>query len=183
MEFNQFKLGYEQLNDYMNSIDEAHIVIDFSTVMRSNAVELLHHLRGVSSSRCCFYVSEYFDKQVAGLIDDKESGFCSELVLNSIIPAWEEYSCLRLHTIDEEMSPYDFFLQLCQKGYTSCFLTGNETEAWKHILGTNRGNVLLVTDDCSFFFVDSDFDRLKEQFGTIEKFMMMAVRENVKHLQ
>ena len=112
MELNQFKLDYEKLNKYINSIDKMHIVIDFSTVMRSNAAELFHHLRGLSRSRCCFYVSKYFDKQVTQLIDDKESGFCSEMILNSIIPAWEEYSCLNLYTIDEKMSSYDFFVRL-----------------------------------------------------------------------
>ncbi len=178
MELNQFKLDYEKLNKYINSIDKMHIVIDFSTVMRSNAAELFHHLRGLSRSRCCFYVSKYFDKQVTQLIDDKESGFCSEMILNSIIPAWEEYSCLNLYTIDEKMSSYDFFVRLYQKGHTSCFLTGNETETWKHILGAIRGNVLLVTDVGSFFFIESSFDYLKKGFGCIEKNMDREIHDD-----
>lgn len=47
-------------------------------------------------------------------------------------------------------------------------MTGNETEAWKHILGENRGNVLLVTDNGSYFFADSSYSFIREKYGHIE---------------
>ena len=168
MELDQFKIDFGQLNNYVNSTDKMHIVVDFTAVMRSSASELFRCLRGLSRSCCCFYVSKLFDKKITQLVDDKESGFCSEAVLNSIIPAWEEYSCLNLHTMEEETNSYRFFKQLCQKGHTSCLLTGNETEAWKHILGENRGNVLLVTDNGSYFFADSSYSFIREKYGHIE---------------
>lgn len=168
MDLNHFKLDFSLFNAYINSMDKMHIVIDFSTVMRSNAADIFHWLRSLSRSRCCFYVSEKFDKQITQLIDDKETGFCSETALNSILPAWEEYSNLYLHTIDESTTPYAFFQQLSHNGYTTCLLTGNETEAWKHILTSSIGNVLLVTDSGSYFFVDSFFSKLQREFGSIE---------------
>lgn len=168
MELDQFKIDFGQLNNYVNSTDKMHIVVDFTAVMRSSASELFRCLRGLSRSCCCFYVSKLFDKKITQLVDDKESGFCSEAVLNSIIPAWEEYSCLNLHTMEEETNSYRFCKQLCQKGHTSCLLTGNETEAWKHILGENRGNVLLVTDNGSYFFADSSYSFIREKYGHIE---------------
>lgn len=170
MELDQFKIDFEQLNNYVNSVDRMHIVIDFTAVMRSSAAEVFRGLRGLSRSCCFFYVSKLFDKHITQLVDDKESGFCDEVALNSIIPAWEEYSCLNLYTIEEDTNTYNFFKQLCCEGHTTCLLTGNETEAWKHILLEKHGNILLVTDRGAFFFVDSFYGFLKEKFGYIEAY-------------
>ena len=123
MELDQFKIDFGQLNNYVNSTDKMHIVVDFTAVMRSSASELFRCLRGLSRSCCCFYVSKLFDKKITQLVDDKESGFCSEAVLNSIIPAWEEYSCLNLHTMEEETNSYRFFKQLCQTRFSPIRLT------------------------------------------------------------
>ncbi len=82
MELDQFKIDFGQLNNYVNSTDKMHIVVDFTAVMRSSASELFRCLRGLSRSCCCFYVSKLFDKKITQLVDDKESGFCSEAVLN-----------------------------------------------------------------------------------------------------
>lgn len=155
-----------------------HIVIDFSTVMRKNAARVLRHLKRLPRSRCCFYVAKNFDKQVTQVVEDKESGFCSEKILSSIIPVWEEYSCLYLYSMDDDVTSYDFFKQLSQNGHTTCLLTGNETEAWRHILGINNGSILLVTDACSYFFAEGTFRHLLEQYGFIEKFTNREIHDD-----
>ena len=78
MDLNQYKLDFNQLDNYINSMNRMHIVIDFSTVMRKNAARILRHLKEFSRSRCCFYVAKNFDKQVTQLVEDSESGFCTE---------------------------------------------------------------------------------------------------------
>lgn len=178
MELEQYKFDFEQLNAYVNSIDKMHIVIDFTAIMRCNAVEVFKSLRRLARSRCCFYIPKNFDRQITQLIDDKESGFCSKTVLNSIIPAWEEYRFLNLHVIEQETNGYSFFKELSRKGHKTCFLTGNETEAWKHILEEKSGNILLVTDVDSFFVMDNSLYFLKQKYGCIESYTDRAIQND-----
>ena len=178
MDLHQYKLNFNQLDNYINSMNRMHIVIDFSTVMRKKAVGILRYLKRFPESRCCFYVTKKFDKQITQLVDDEESGFCTKEILNCILSAWEEYSCLDLHPMGDNVTSNDFLKQLSQNGHTTCLLTGNETEAWRHILGINDGSVLLVTDSCSYFFVEEAFKYLSRQYGFIEKFTNIKIHDD-----
>lgn len=118
------------------------------------------------------------DKQITQLVDDKESGFCTKSILESIVPAWEAYSYLSLYPIDNNTSSYDYFRQLTQNGHVCCFMTGNETEAWRHILLKKPGNILLVTDDGSYFFAENSFSHLSEQYDRIEAFTYRDIHDD-----
>ena len=178
MQINQYKLDFAQFDNYINSINGMHMVIDFSTVLRKSATEVLAHFKEISKSKCCFYVSKNFDKQILHLIDNSETGFCTEKFLSSMKSAWEQYTDLSLHSIDKNISSYEFFKQLSENGQVSCLLTGNETEAWRHILGRNRGNILLVTDVCSYYFMEESFSYLSEQYGSIEAFAYKTIADD-----
>ena len=179
MYLSQYKLEVDQFDSYINSVNQMHFVIDFSTMLRQNAAEVLNHLKGLPRSKCCFYVNSQFDKQITQLVDDKESGFCTEKILGSILPAWEEYRQMYLHQIGKDIISYDFFQQLSGNNKVCCFITGNESEAWQHILNKRRGNVLLITDDCSYFVVEgAAFHNLSEYYGHIEPFTYIDVLDD-----
>lgn len=179
MDLSQYKLEVNQFDRYINSVNQMHFVIDFSTMLRERAAEVLNHLKGLPRSRCCFYVDSQFDKQITQLVGDKESGFCTEKMLGSIMPAWEEYSQMSLHQFGKDAISYVFFQQLSRNNQVCCLITGNETEAWQHILNERRGNVLLITDSCSYFFVEGTaFHHLSEKYGHIEPFTYIDVLDD-----
>lgn len=178
MNASEYKLNFDQFYNYINSIGRMHFVIDFSIMLRKNAYEILSLFKKLPNTRCCFYVSKLFDKQITQLVDDKESGFCTLEMLENIMLAWEIYSCLALHTLDDNLSSYEFFQKLSHDGHMSCLVTGNETEAWRHILSNKEGSVLLITDESSYFFLEEAFVYFSQKYGHIESFTFRDIQDD-----
>ena len=178
MSTDQYIWKPDLFDKYLKSVYSMHVVIDFSTMLRTSAASLFSHLRGLSGLRINYYITNDFDKRITQLVEDKESGFCTETILEAIVPSWEQYSYLTKHLIGDDLSTYDFLMRLSQDGHICCLLTGNETEAWRHILSLNRGSVLLVTNENIYFFPEDVFKNLALQNGNVESFSNITIYDN-----
>lgn len=112
------------------------------------------------------------------LIDDKESGFCTAEMLENIMSAWEIFTYLPLHTVDDNLSLGEFLQKLSNDGHTSCLVTGNETEALRHIFSGYEGSTLLVTDDSSYFFHSVSNVSFSHKYGRIKDFTFREIMDN-----
>ena len=171
MGIENYKLDIDKFTRYLESVNGMNMVIDFTALVRSKAHYALEELSALPRSKCCWYVIPTFKFQIESLIetDSKAIGvfFCTDKMLDSIEASWGNYNYLPKHLADDVPASIVFLNRLSEYGKENCLVTGNETEAWRHILNDNQGNIILITDDEVFFFPQSCFSLLAKQFDGI----------------
>lgn len=171
MGIENYKLKADMLIQYLETAKGMNFVIDFTALLRLKAEAVLGQLATIPRSKCCWYVIPKFEKQIEALLengnDSSEIFFYTDRMMDSLEACWDSYSNLPIHLSDDVSTSYEFFQKLSGYGSENCLITGNETEAWRHILNKKRGHIILVTDDEAYFFLEPSFRYLIDEYGSM----------------
>lgn len=169
MEIEKYKLDLEELLRYLGYGHTMNFILDFTALLRAKADFTLRQLAEIPRSRGCWYVIPKFESQIDALLETGSGSnaifFYTDRMLDSLEACWEAYSSLPVHLGDDVSSASLFFQKLVKDGKESCLVTGNETEAWRHILGRKRGHILLITDEEAYYIPEVRFPDLMADGG------------------
>ncbi len=172
MTLNHYEKKMEKLAEEVMRGDGINFVIDFTSLLRGKGLYVFSQLSKVLPSKCCWYIIPDFEKQIDMLLEeDSDSNniyFNTDDMLDSLEASWDFFSKLPLHYGDNVPVAYEFFKKLSAQEMRCCLITGNETEAWRHILGKQKGDILLVTDMGTYYFKEEMFSGLIRDYGTME---------------
>ena len=181
MGIQNYILEIDKLVQYLESGNSMNFVIDFTALLRLKAKEALIQLSTIPRSKCCWYVIPKLESQIESLFeigaDSSDIFFLTDKMMDSLEGSWDIFSNNPLHLADDVATAYDFVQKLEGYGKESCLVTGNETEAWRHILNRNHGHIILITDEEIYYLPEPCFDQLYMEENT----MLPVSKLNIKN--
>lgn len=171
MGIQNYKLDIDKLIQYLETGKSMNFVIDFTVLLRLKAKTALDQLSTIPRSKCCWYVIPKFESQIESLLETgtNSSGifFFTEKMMDSLEESWEIFSNIPIHLADDVATANDFVQKLTGYGKDNCLVTGNETEAWRHILNKNHGHIILISDEEIYYLPETCFQFLYNEVNTM----------------
>lgn len=181
MGINNYELNIDDLMKYVLSNHEINFVIDFTAFLRGKSQNTLYALSKIPTSKCCWYTISKFREQI-NILTQENNPFGTDYMLSNLADSWDVYSSfLQVHLQENFDTAYDFFQSLPILNRVNCFITGNETEAWRHILSKQKGNIILITDKASFYFAESCYNIIETQMGNISSYSTLEISNDIVH--